>query len=117
MSKPSTPVMLIGGGLMLAGLTGIGGYALGEFLEPAHWYILGQHITSALIFDLGVFAGVLGLVMTAFNTLGAGGAAADAVPGTDQRRRWHHPGRADRIRHAGPDSAATSTDRTEEVSP
>ena len=88
-SKPSTPVMLIGGGLMLAGLTGVGGYALGEFLEPAHWYILGQHITSALIFDLGVFAGVLGLVMTAFNTLGAGGTAADAVPGSDLTRPDH----------------------------
>lgn len=83
-SRPSTPVTLIGGGLMLAGLTGLGGYALGSFLEPAHWYILGQHITSALIFDLGVFCGVLGLVMTAFNTLGARGTAVDAVPGTDQ---------------------------------
>ena len=38
--------------LILAGLTGVGGYALGEFLEPAHWYILGQHVSSALIFDL-----------------------------------------------------------------
>src|SRR5699024_1990509 len=34
-SRPSTPVALIGGGLVLAGLTGIGGYALGQFLEPA----------------------------------------------------------------------------------
>lgn len=83
-SRPSTPVALIGGGLILAGLTGVGGYALGEFLEPAHWYILGQHVSSALIFDLGVFCGVLGLVMTAFNTLGASGTAVDAVPGTDQ---------------------------------
>ena len=83
-SRPSTPVALIGGGLILAGLTGVGGYALGEFLEPAHWYLLGQHVTSALIFDLGVFCGVLGLVMTAFNTLGASGTAVDAVPGTDQ---------------------------------
>ncbi|MCD2262746.1 DUF4040 domain-containing protein [Dietzia aurantiaca] len=83
-SKPSTPVTFIGGGLILAGLTGVGGYALGEFLEPAHWYILGQHISSALFFDLGVFFGVLGLVMTAFNTLGAEGTAVDAVPGTDQ---------------------------------
>ena len=83
-SKPSTPVTLIGGGLMLAGLTGVGGYALGQFLEPAHWYILGQHITSALLFDLGVFAGVLGLVMTTFNTLGSGGSPAGAVPSSDE---------------------------------
>lgn len=82
-SKPSTPVAYIGGGLLLAGLTGIGGYALGEFLEPAHWHVLGQHISSALFFDLGVFFGVVGLVMTAFNTLGSGGTAADAVPETD----------------------------------
>lgn len=71
-SRPSTPVALIGGGLLVAGLTGVGGYALGAFLEPAHWYVAGQHVTSALLFDLGVFAGVLGLVMTAFNTLGTG---------------------------------------------
>ena len=82
-SKPSTPVALIGGGLLVAGLTGVGGYALGQFLEPAHWYLAGQHITSALIFDLGVFAGVLGLVMTAFNTLGAGRSPAEVVPGPD----------------------------------
>lgn len=82
-SRPSTPVALIGGGLLVAGLTGVGGYALGQFLEPAHWYLAGQHVTSALIFDLGVFAGVLGLVMTAFNTLGAGRSPAEVVPGPD----------------------------------
>lgn len=82
-SKPSTPVALIGGGLLVAGLTGVGGYALGQFLEPAHWYLAGQHITSALIFDLGVFASVLGLVMTAFNTLGAARSPAEVVPGPD----------------------------------
>ncbi|MDX2357116.1 hydrogen gas-evolving membrane-bound hydrogenase subunit E [Dietzia sp. PP-33] len=84
-SRPSTPVRLIGGGLLVAGLTGVGGYALGQFLEPAHWYIAGQHVTSALIFDLGVFAGVLGLVMTAFNTLGAGRSPTEVVVGSDSR--------------------------------
>lgn len=78
-SRPSTPVRLIGGGLLLAGITGIGGYLLGQFLEPAHWTIAGQHISSALFFDMGVFSGVLGLVMTAFNTLGASKPATDAV--------------------------------------
>ncbi|MBB0994780.1 DUF4040 domain-containing protein, partial [Dietzia sp. SLG510A3-40A3] len=82
-SRPSTPVALIGGGLVVAGLTGIGGYALGQFLQPAHGYFLGQHFSSALIFDLGVYAGVLGLVMTAFNTLGAGRAPAEVVSGPD----------------------------------
>ncbi|AWH91243.1 hydrogen gas-evolving membrane-bound hydrogenase subunit E [Dietzia lutea] len=83
-SRPSTPVALIGGGLVVAGLTGIGGYFLGQFLQPAHWYVAGQHLSSALIFDLGVFAGVLGLVMTAFNTLGAGRAPIEVVPGPDE---------------------------------
>ena len=87
-SKPSTPVTLIGGGLLLAGLTGVGGYALGHFLEPAHGYLLGQHLTSALLFDLGVFAGVLGLVMTAFNTLGAG-RGAEPVPDGEPDRPEH----------------------------
>ncbi|RBA30555.1 hypothetical protein DQ226_16810 [Dietzia maris] len=82
-SRPSTPVALIGGGLVVAGLTGIGGYALGQFLQPANGYFLGQRLSSALIFDLGVYAGVLGLVMTAFNTLGAGRAPAEVVSGPD----------------------------------
>ncbi|MEH6622016.1 hydrogen gas-evolving membrane-bound hydrogenase subunit E [Dietzia maris] len=82
-SRPSTPVALIGGGLVVAGLTGIGGYALGQFLQPAQGYFLGQRLSSALIFDLGVYAGVLGLVMTAFNTLGAGRAPAEVVSGPD----------------------------------
>ncbi|KAA0917989.1 hydrogen gas-evolving membrane-bound hydrogenase subunit E [Dietzia sp. ANT_WB102] len=99
-SRPSTPVSLIGVGLLLTGLTGIGGYALGQFLEPAHWLVAGQHISSALIFDLGVFAAVLGLVMTAFNTLGAGRAPTEVVPGPDApstgHRRARGPGRARR---------------------
>ena len=61
----------------------MGGYALGEFSSPPTG-TSRQHVSSALIFDLGVFCGVLGLVMTAFNTLGASGTAVDAVPGTDQ---------------------------------
>ncbi|WP_010540068.1 hydrogen gas-evolving membrane-bound hydrogenase subunit E [Dietzia alimentaria] len=91
-SRPSTPVALIGAGLLLTGLTGVGGYAIGQFLEPAHWLVAGQHISSALIFDLGVFAAVLGLVMTAFNTLGAGRAPAEVVPGPDAPDTAHRTG-------------------------
>lgn len=91
-SRPSTPVSLISAGLLLTGLTGIGGYAIGQFLEPAHWLVAGEHVSSALIFDLGVFAAVLGLVMTAFNTLGAGRAPTEVVPGPDALDTAHRTG-------------------------
>ena len=88
LSGAARPVHLVAAGLLLAGMTGMGGYALGEFLEPAHVDLAGNHLSSAMVFDLGVFCGVLGLVVTAFNTLGTGalhpfvdGAGASERPG------------------------------------
>src|SRR5690606_3023382 len=70
-SRPHIPVYLIAGGVLTAVGTGLLGYLGGQFLQPMSTYLLGMKWVSSLIFDLGVYAAVLGLVMVAFNTLGA----------------------------------------------
>lgn len=69
---PRLPVRLIGIGVLLALGTGLWGLlAKGSFLEPLNGELLGQKVNSAMVFDLGVYCAVLGLVMAAFNLLGA----------------------------------------------
>lgn len=68
---PRLPVYLIGAGVGIAVLTGIWGLlGAGSFLEPMGVDFLGQHLSTALVFDLGVYLAVLGLMMVAFNLLG-----------------------------------------------
>ncbi|MFK5634480.1 DUF4040 family protein [Ornithinimicrobium sp. LYQ103] len=68
------PMILIGAGISLAVLTGLWGVAAeGSFLAPISGDVGSLYLTSALLFDLGVYAAVLGLVMEAFNLLGATG--------------------------------------------
>jgi multicomponent Na+:H+ antiporter subunit A len=82
---PRLPVALIGGGILIAIGTGIWGLvAAGSFLEPLSGYWLGQSLTSAIVFDLGVYAAVLGLVMVAFNLLGTSEASRNGE-GTRER--------------------------------
>lgn len=82
-SRPSLPVLLVAGGVLVAIATGLLGYLSGAFLEPLHWSVAGVKVSSSLVFDVGVYAAVLGLVLVAFNALGAkdiyvGVAPADA---------------------------------------
>mgnify|MGYP003771695027 CR=1 FL=1 len=70
-SRPMIPVVLIGGGVLVATATGLLGYLRGEFLQPLYWELLGTKVASSLVFDVGVYAAVLGVVMVAFNLLGA----------------------------------------------
>ncbi|HZM00612.1 MAG TPA: MnhB domain-containing protein, partial [Planctomycetota bacterium] len=66
---------LIGGGILLAGLAGMGSWLAGSaFLTSAHGHfslpLLGQvEWSSVLLFDLGVFATVVGTVLLALATL------------------------------------------------
>ncbi len=74
---PRAPLYLIGGGVGIAVATGfIGLIFAGSFLEPLHGYILGQHFTTSLIFDVGVYLAVLGLILLSFNLLGVSDSAA-----------------------------------------
>ncbi|RMX23031.1 DUF4040 family protein [Auritidibacter ignavus] len=63
-------ITLIGTGVVVGVLTGIWGMLEGSFLTPLHADVFGLHLNTALIFDLGVYLAVLGLILMAFNLLG-----------------------------------------------
>lgn len=73
---PVTPEIILGVGLMVAALTGIGGWVWGEhFLETAKTTftapLLGEiAFTTALPFDIGVYLVVFGLAGSILDTLG-----------------------------------------------
>ena len=68
---PRTPIYLIGGGVILAVGTGLVNQLFtGTYMEPQHGYILGVHVSSSLVFDLGVYLAVIGLLLLTFNVLG-----------------------------------------------
>ncbi|ATG50688.1 cation:proton antiporter [Brachybacterium vulturis] len=83
---PRLPLLLIGGGVATALGAGFLGFLRSGFLEPLHGEVLGVALTSAMIFDLGVYLAVLGLVMIAVNLLGAS-ATAGASPDEGTRER------------------------------
>lgn len=70
-----TPIHLTGLGIIIALLSGFVGYwdhgfGNGGFLTAIHWEALGQHWTTSLIFDLGIYLAVLGMLTMAINALG-----------------------------------------------
>lgn len=68
---PRLPIYLISAGVLTAVVAGFIGLILkGSFLQPIHGHVGGVFLTTAMIFDAGVFTAVLGLVMVAFNLLG-----------------------------------------------
>ncbi len=78
---------IAGAGVVVAVVTGLLGFVDGAFLRPLHAYVLGVHLTSALVFDVGVYLAVLGVILAAVNRLGlspAGDDRRDADP-RDQR--------------------------------
>ncbi|MGC1209085.1 MAG: MnhB domain-containing protein, partial [Ornithinimicrobium sp.] len=102
---PKAPVTLISGGILLALGTGIWGLlAKGSFLEPIAGKFLGQKLNSAMVFDLGVYAAVLGLVMAAFNLLGAAeGTEEGTRERADQSVEGEVPGPMETVRGEHPD--------------
>ncbi|EFM43356.1 NADH-ubiquinone/plastoquinone (complex I) family protein [Corynebacterium accolens ATCC 49726] len=70
-----TPVHLTGIGIITALLAGFIGYwhdgfGNGGFLTALHGEAFGQHWTTSLIFDLGIYLAVLGMLTMAINALG-----------------------------------------------
>ncbi len=63
-------IALIGGGVLTALVTGLLGYAGSSFLEPLYGSVAGIKLSTSLLFDVGVYAAVLGLVLVAIDTLG-----------------------------------------------
>lgn len=74
---------LIGAGVLIATATGLFGYLEGSFLTPLHAEILGYKFSSALIFDIGVFLAVIGVIVAAFNLLGGTGEVDEPAGGAD----------------------------------
>jgi multicomponent K+:H+ antiporter subunit A len=72
------PLTFVGGGILLAVLTGLGSWLVGggyPFLTSAYTYItlpvVGKfELASAMLFDLGVFFGVVGTVMLILTGIG-----------------------------------------------
>ncbi|WP_297007950.1 DUF4040 family protein [uncultured Corynebacterium sp.] len=75
---------IIGSGMLLSLGTGLIGYLASDssgFLTPIHGHILGEHVTTSLLFDAGVYLAVIGTVIVVVNTLGG-----RSRPGADPNR-------------------------------
>lgn len=70
-ARSRVPYMtLIGSGIVLAAVTGLAGLFEGSFLRPLHAYVFDIHLTTAVVFDVGVYLVVIGVVVAALNLLG-----------------------------------------------
>lgn len=106
---PRLPLLLIGGGILTAAITGLWGLAAaGSFLEPLRGHLGHTHLSSAMLFDAGVYAAVLGLVMVAFNLLGTSSESTGHPGGEGTRERTDEivegelPGPLDTVRGKRP---------------
>ncbi|STC69428.1 DUF4040 family protein [Corynebacterium pilosum] len=64
------PIWLTGIGIIVAISAGFLGYIEGGFLYAIHGEIAGEHLTTSLIFDAGIYMAVLGMLTMAINALG-----------------------------------------------
>lgn len=67
---PMTPIRLTGWGIIIAISSGFLGLIEGGFMYAIHGEIAGEHLTTSLIFDFGIYLAVLGMVTSAINALG-----------------------------------------------
>ena len=63
-------LLLIGLGVAVGVGTGFLGYLDGSFLRPLHPEIFGFQATTAVVFDVGVYLAVIGVILASFNLLG-----------------------------------------------
>ncbi|MFC7400722.1 DUF4040 family protein [Citricoccus sp. GCM10030269] len=85
---PRAPLYLIGGGVMVSVAIGLWNMAFkGTYMEPQHGYVFGQHVSTSMVFDAGVYLTVIGLIMLAFNVLGTAPTAAASSEGESTRER------------------------------
>lgn len=68
--KNFTPIRLTGWGIIIAISSGFLGFIEGGFMYAIHGEIAGEHMTTSLIFDFGIYLAVLGMVTAAINALG-----------------------------------------------
>ena len=68
--KLLTPSRLAGWGIIIAISSGFLGFIEGGFMYAIHGEIAGEHMTTSLIFDFGIYLAVLGMITQAINQLG-----------------------------------------------
>ncbi|MEJ5928767.1 DUF4040 family protein [Corynebacterium sp. H128] len=66
----NVPFLLTGLGVITALVAGFIGMTHGSFLYAIHGHIAGEHVTTSMIFDAGVFLAVLGMITLGINILG-----------------------------------------------
>ncbi|WP_420176585.1 hydrogen gas-evolving membrane-bound hydrogenase subunit E [Luteococcus sp. OSA5] len=66
-------MLLVSVGILTSVGTGLLGYTKGSFLTPIKWHVGPFDISSVLLFDLGVFLAVVGLMLSALARLGEAG--------------------------------------------
>ncbi|GGG73374.1 DUF4040 family protein [Corynebacterium pelargi] len=66
-----TPAKLTGVGVLLALISGFIGLIKGSFLYALHGHFAGNHWTTSMIFDVGVYLAVMGMLSMAINVLGS----------------------------------------------
>lgn len=66
-----TPIYLTGIGILFAVGAGFIGLLKGSFLYAIHGHIAGEHVTTSMIFDVGVYLAVLGMLSMSINALGS----------------------------------------------
>lgn len=64
---------VIGTGIGIAVATGVLGLARGSFLTPIYFQVMGLKLSTGLLFDVGVYLAVLGLILGALSRLGLEG--------------------------------------------
>ncbi|MDN8594177.1 MULTISPECIES: DUF4040 family protein [unclassified Corynebacterium] len=82
-----TPIRLAGIGIIVAISSGFLGLVEGGFLYAIHGEIAGEHMTTSLIFDGGIYLAVLGMLTMAINGMGG-----YLRPGADREQLVYHRG-------------------------
>lgn len=78
---------IAGAGMLVAVGTGLLGFVEESFLRPIHVDLLGVHLTTALLFDVGVYLAVLGVILAAINLLGLSSRTRASTPGLPSSRK------------------------------
>ncbi|MGJ9411480.1 DUF4040 family protein [Aeromicrobium sp. CF4.19] len=71
---------IAGSGVLLAAAIGFVGLVDGSFLQPIKLDLLGWEVSTALVFDLGVYLAVFGVILAAISLLGSPVVEDDEAP-------------------------------------
>lgn len=115
LSAPRWAVPLIGWGVVVGVTVGLFGLLDGSFLRPLHAELFGIKLTSALLFDLGVYFAVAGVILATIVRLGTREGRPQLRHTDTEGEAYHGPGgTVDEVHHPATSprlSTYTSGDR------